>query len=200
MPLTATHAPPMSAILGPRHGRRSVAASHRQKSRPRGVPEIVPRPPPVRAGLPEPGERAHHQPRKRLPQRRVPQPQPVHHPRPEPLHQHVAPGEEPPHHLHPLGALQVQDQRALAPVEGREQLTRAAGRHRPRGIALRRLELHHLRTEVREDERRVGSRSEPRQIQYPHARERQSRMHLGLGGSAQVSSFRASSPGPCPSA
>src|SRR6185295_8411522 len=84
---------------------------------------------------------------------------------------------------------QVQDDGTLPAVERREQLTRAAGRHRARGVALGRLELHHLRAEVREDERRVGPRSEPRQIQHPHTRERQTRTCPSLAGSAQVSSF-----------
>ena len=90
-------------------------------------------------------------------------------------HEHIGVGQQVMHDGQIVRALQVEDDRSLAPVDRHEAGGHADRRRGPRriaeGIAARGLDLDHLGPEIGEDLGRIGAEHHRRQIDDPDARE-----------------------------
>ena len=144
------------------------------------VVHVVARAPRVGTVLPVARDRAVDEPRVRLTQRLVADPEPLHHARPERLEHDVVLAHQPQQHLPPAVALEVQPDRALAAVEREEEggLRRVVGalvvRRGPADVVAhpRVLDLEDLRAEVGEQQRAEAARKQSREVEHTDVRER----------------------------
>ena len=126
----------------------------------------------LRALLPEPRDRQHHEAWVDLHEVVVGEAEAGHDAGPEVLGDDVGPGGEPPHHVPALRRRQVDRDRALAGVLLAEVRALRPLPELPRHVALRRLDLDHVGAEVGEQPAGVRAGEHPAQVEHLDALER----------------------------
>jgi hypothetical protein len=161
------------------------------------VVQIVPGVSAERARLPVSGERTDDELGIGLVQQSVPDPEPVEHARTELLEQNVIARQEAQQHAFPGFVLQVEDEAPFAAIQSVKEraLPGDRGARDARVVsAVRSFHLVHLRSEIREHERRDRARQEPRQIEDAYAFEGGHAPYGFRAGAASWSSFRTTGP------
>src|SRR5581483_2639564 len=146
-----------------------------EAARCRDVVDVMPGPFAPRAGLPVARDGAVDQFSVVRPQGVVVDAEALRHARSKTLDHHVRVRGEPRYDVNGIRVLEIEGDAALVPILGLELHRHISA---PR-IAARRLDLDHIRAEVREDRRGERTRNEHREVDHAHATQRQPRLSHG---------------------